>query len=71
MPFVQLDIDALDAAYKAGVERVHCADGRDVLYRSVAEYLLLRRMMVDDVAAGAGTPTVRRLQVATSRGLGW
>lgn len=50
MAFTQDDIDALDEAYKGGEERVKTSDGKEVEFRSVAEYLQLRRLMEGQVA---------------------
>ena len=69
MPFVQADIDALDAAYKVGAIRVRLADGRETEFRSVAEYQELRRAMATDIALAVGTPASRLVRMGHSSGI--
>ena len=68
MPFVQADIDALDAAYKSGALSVQTADGRRVGYRSVEEYRALRSVMAQDIL-GAGNAASRMVRVGFSSGV--
>lgn len=69
MPFVQADVDALDAAYKSGALIVRLADGRTVTYRTVPEYLRLRSAMLEDIADAAGMTVVRFVKVGHASGV--
>ena len=69
MPFVQADIDALDAAYKSGARVVQTADGRRHELRTVAEYLTLRRLMEQEIAEVAGQTVNRLVRVSSTRGI--
>lgn len=68
MAFTQADIDALDAAYRTGASKVRTADGKEITYRSVAEYERLRARMAADVAASAGTSPGRYFNFEITKG---
>lgn len=53
MPFSQSDIDQLKTAIATGAMRVRYADGREVLYRTLAEMRETLRMMSDEVGAAS------------------
>lgn len=69
MAFVQADIDALDSAYKSGAESVRLADGRTVAYRTIEEYLALRRHMQDEIAGAAGSTVTSLVKVGIASGV--
>lgn len=53
MAFTQNDVDALDAAIKAGVRKVKY-DNEEVEYHSLDEMLRLRATMRNEVAVAGG-----------------
>lgn len=53
MAYTQGDIDGLKAAIASGALRARLADGREVLYRSLAEMKDTLRMMQDEVTPRA------------------
>lgn len=67
MAFTQSDIDALDAAIKAGVRKVKY-DNEEVEYHSLAEMLRLRATMRNEVAVASGSKRTRVLTPRFSRG---
>jgi hypothetical protein len=69
MAFTQSDVDALDRAIAAGELEVE-NNGRRVKYRSIAELLKARELMIGEVTAAAGNrPTgVFRYDMTTLRG---
>ncbi len=70
MVWTQATLDALDLAYASGAETVRFADGRQVGYRSVDEYLALRRLMLTDIAEAAGQTVVKLVRVGFTSGVG-
>ena len=67
MAWTQTHLDALDAAYARGIRRVTFVDGQSAEFHSIADYLALRRIMLEDVSTTAGTRQPYRL-AATSKG---
>jgi hypothetical protein len=68
MAWTQTDLDTLDAAYARGIRRVTFVDGQTVEFHSVADYQSLRRDMLAEIAAAAGTRKSFRL-AASSKGV--
>lgn len=56
MAFVQADIDALDAAYKRGAQSVTTSDGKSVSFRSIDEYIKLRKLLTAEVNGTSRRP---------------
>jgi len=69
VPFVQGDLDALDAAYKSGAQMVRCADGRQHELRSIEEYQALRRLILNDINEAAGMTATRLVRVGFQSGV--
>ena len=67
MAWVQTDLDAIDAAIASGELIVRYAD-RTVQYRSIAELLLARSPIKQEVDATAGTLPVRGVFVNSVKG---
>lgn len=67
MAWTQSDLDAVDAAIKAGVKRVTFADGRSTEYQTTADMLALRKQMKAELAAAASQVNPRRVTVARMR----
>lgn len=53
MAWTQTDIDDLDRAYRSGAQKVRFPDGRELTYRTVAEYQSLRATMLAEVSPSA------------------
>ena len=68
MAFTQADIDTLDMAIKSGELRVHFADGREILYRSVDELMRARALMQGEAGTPSGTKRVRQLRMYSDKG---
>lgn len=56
MAWTQDDIDALDSAYAKGAQSVTTSDGKSVTFRSVDEYMRLRKVMQAEVAGSSARP---------------
>jgi hypothetical protein len=69
MPFVQSDLDALDAARKQGARRVRFQD-REFEFDSVDDYLKLRNLILNDIAQQSGPQQVRQVRIYTTNGWG-
>lgn len=60
MAFTQADVDALDVAYKTGARQIRSSDGRLLELHSVADYIRLRSLMLNDAApTGTGVRFVK------------
>ncbi len=69
VPFVQADVDALDAAYKSGALVIRTADGRTHTLRTVDEYLRLRGLILAEIAEAAGMTVNRLVKVGHASGV--
>lgn len=67
MAFTQNDVDALDAAIKAGVRKVKY-DNEEVEYHSLDEMLRLRATMRNEVAVASGKTRNKVLAPKFTRG---
>lgn len=56
MAWTQTDIDNLDSAYAKGAQSVTTSDGKSVTFRSVDEYMRLRKVMQSEVAGSSVVP---------------
>jgi len=65
MAFTQSDLDAIDAAIKAGVSEVRYQD-RTVKYQSIKDMMEARTLIVTELNVGA--QTIRQSRVYTDRG---
>lgn len=68
MAFSQSQLDALEAAIAEGTLMVKYAD-KSVTYRSLAEMLRLRDVIIADLAAQAGMTSDGVMYATTSKGL--
>lgn len=55
MPWTQADLDALDESIKTGAQSTRTADGRSVTWPPMAERLLLRQVMQNEINAADPT----------------
>lgn len=69
MAYVAADKDALKAAFASGAQSVRTADGREVTYRSVAEFERLLALMDRDILAATATPPSRLVRVGVRSGV--
>ncbi len=68
MAWTAADLATIEAAMVSGERVIQYSDGRRVEYRSVEE-LKVARAMVQETLNQSGTPTIRRIQIYTSKGL--
>lgn len=68
MAWTPEEIDALDNAFKSGASSVRKADGSQVVWRSVDEYIRLRSLAQTDIASASSTAPIRRLQIRVDSG---
>lgn len=70
MAYTQQQVDALESAIAEGVLTVRDANGQVITYQSLDAMRLVRREMIAEIAAAAGTST-RRTYRATQTGTGY
>jgi len=68
MAWTQTDLDTLDVAYKQGARRVRIGE-RDIEFHSVDDYIKLRNLISNELAAQGPQP-VRQVRVFTTSGWG-
>lgn len=67
MPFVQGDLDKIDAAIASGVRKVTFADGRSKEYQNLDQMLAARDVISGSVAGPVNTAARRKRRLIIGR----